>query len=469
MPLRLYNTLTRRVEPFTPLQGRRVKMFVCGITPYDDTHLGHARTYVAFDVAARYLRRQGYSVFYLQNVTDVDDRILGRASETDTPWDELGERYFTDYLRVMESLNVTSVNLYARATDYLPEILEQVEALVDKGYGYAVDGDVFYEVARYDGFGQLSGVKPEEQRAGARVEVDERKRDPRDFALWKAQKPGEPAWESPWGPGRPGWHIEDTAISIAHFGSQYDIHGGGNDLIFPHHEAEIAQAEAYTGVRPFVKYWMHTGFVVTKGERMGKSLGNIVPVRDVLQRTGPEVLRFFLAYTQYRGPIDFTWEALEEAERAYRRLADALTRARQERADAGEGKAEGDQPLRAALAEADQAFSAAMDEDLNTREALAALFTLTNAFHGALEKGLSAPALDAYLAAYRGYDEVLGLFPGDGASSDLLGRLVGLLVRLREEARQKGDYETSDGIRDGLRELGVQLEDTDKGPRWRLA
>ncbi|MFQ5839068.1 MAG: cysteine--tRNA ligase, partial [Thermoplasmata archaeon] len=304
MGLKLYNTLTRTKEEFLPLQGKRVKMFVCGITPYDYSHVGHARTYVAFDVMARYLRHKGYSLFYLQNVTDVDDKIIARSSERGLEWDKLGDSCFQDYLRTMAALNVTSVNLYAKATDYIPEIIEQVEALLDKGYAYRVNGDIFYQVSKFQGYGKLSGVKLEELRSGARVKVDERKRDPQDFSLWKSRKPGEPYWDSSWGPGRPGWHIEDTAISIAHFGPQYDIHGGGNDLIFPHHEAEIAQAEAFTGMKPFVKYWMHTGFVVIKGERMGKSLGNIIPVKEVLERYDPEVLRFFLVYTQYRSPID---------------------------------------------------------------------------------------------------------------------------------------------------------------------
>ncbi len=469
MGLVVYNTLTRRKEEFTPLQGRRVKLFVCGVTPYDLTHVGHARTYVAFDVIARYLRHTGYSLFYLQNVTDVDDRILNRAPEVDIPWDELGTRYFADYLQTMEALNVTSVNLYAKATDYVPEIIEQVEALVAGGYGYQVNGDVFYEVSKFTDYGKLSRVKLEELRSGARVEVDERKRDPQDFALWKSHKPGEPSWESPWGPGRPGWHIEDTAISIAHFGPQYDIHGAGNDLIFPHHEAEIAQAEAFTGVQPFVKYWMHTGFVVIKGERMGKSLRNIIPVKDLLEKYDSEVLRFFLVYTQYRSPIDFTYEALEEAQRAYGRLREAVSAARVELEDAKETKARGDSELRRAISTASKEFTEAMDDDFNTRDALAALFRLTSSFNATLERGLSRAPLKEFLGAFDVYGGVLGLLRGAmGPSTDLLDGLIGLLLRMREEARGKGDYETSDWIRQELSKLGVALEDTSRGPRWRV-
>ncbi|MFQ5919853.1 MAG: cysteine--tRNA ligase [Thermoplasmata archaeon] len=470
MALQVFNTLSRTKEPFVPFRGHRVNMFVCGVTPYDYTHVGHARTYVAFDVVARYLRHRGYSVFYLQNVTDVDDRIVTRSAESGTPWDELGNTFLEDYLETMRLLGVTGVNLYARATDYIPEIIDQVSGLVEKGFGYQVDGDVFYEVDRYPSWGQLSRVKQEELRAGARVEVDERKRDPRDFALWKSEKPGEPTWDSPWGPGRPGWHIEDTAITISHFGPQYDIHGAANDLIFPHHEAEIAQAEAFTGVTPFVKYWMHGGFVVTKGERMGKSLGNIVPVRDVLARVDPEILRFFLVNTQYRGPIDFTFEALDEAQSAYARLADALARAQAELADAPKSKAKGDPELRKALGGAAKMFEQAMDDDFNTRDALGALFQLTTAFNTAVENGLSQGAFKGYLDAFATYGQVLGLFRTPAAvSSEMLQGLIRLLVGLREEAREKGDFESSDRIRKQLGDLGVELQDTAKGPRWRLA
>ncbi|MDX1534270.1 MAG: DALR domain-containing protein, partial [Thermoplasmata archaeon] len=293
--------------------------------------------------------------------------------------------------------------------------------------------------------------------------------DPRDFALWKAEKPGEPTWDSPWGPGRPGWHIEDTAITISHFGPQYDIHGAGNDLIFPHHEAEIAQAEAFTGVAPLVKYWMHGGFVVIKGERMGKSLGNIVPVRDALDRVDPEVLRFFLVNTQYRGPIDFTFEALEEARSAYARLKEALGRAQAELTDASKGRAKGDARLHKALQRAEKAFNAAMDDDFNTRDALGALFELTTAFNTEVEQGLSEAALKHYLGAFDRYGQVLGLFrTGESASSETLQGVIRLLVGLREEAREKGDFDTSDRIRAQLSDLGVDLQDTAKGPRWRI-
>ncbi|MEK6987119.1 MAG: class I tRNA ligase family protein, partial [Candidatus Thermoplasmatota archaeon] len=257
MPIRVYNTLTRTKEPFVPLHGRRVTMFVCGLTPQDQTHLGHAKTYIAFDVVARFLRHKGYQVLYVQNVTDIEDRIIDKMAQTGQDWKEIVARYFGEYREAMEKLQCTSVDVYAYATDYIPEILTQIQGLLDKGFAYvAEDGSVYYDTTKFPDWGKLSGQKVEEHIAGARVAVDEKKRNPADFALWKAQKPGEPTWDSPWSKGRPGWHIEDTAITIHHFGSQYDIHGGATELMFPHHEAEIAQAETFTGVRPFVKYWL---------------------------------------------------------------------------------------------------------------------------------------------------------------------------------------------------------------------
>ncbi|TLZ83908.1 MAG: cysteine--tRNA ligase, partial [Methanobacteriota archaeon] len=263
MALRVYNSLSRKKEAFVPLHGNRVSLFVCGLTPQDQTHMGHAKTYVAFDVVARYLRHKGYRVFYLQNVTDIEDRIIARMKATGRAWNDIVAQYFAEYLDVMDRLHCTAVDVYAFATDYIDEIVEQIQGLIGKGHAYvAEDKSVYFDTTTFSGWGKLSGQKVEELRPGARVEIEERKRHPADFVLWRAQKPGEPAWDSPWGKGRPGWHIEDTAITIRHFGPQYDLHGGATELLFPHHEAEIAQAESYTGVAPFVKYWMHGGMVM---------------------------------------------------------------------------------------------------------------------------------------------------------------------------------------------------------------
>jgi len=467
MPLRVYNTITRQKEDFVPLRGRRVTMFVCGLTPYDHSHLGHAKTYVAFDVVARYLRHKGYSVFYVQNVTDIDDHIVDAMKERSLPWQDVIRPYWEEYVRAMEQLNVTSVNLFARATDYAPEIVEQVQGLIAKGHAYAVGGDVYYAVDSFDGWGKLSGQKTEELLPGARVEVDARKRNPADFALWKSQKPGEPAWDSPWGKGRPGWHIEDTAITISHFGSRYDIHGGATELMFPHHEAEIAQAEAFTGERPFVKYWMHTGLLNVKGEKMSKSLGNFWSMRDALAQYDGEVLRFFLVYAHYRSPIDYSREALEEAKAAYGRLTQTIQNLEaQMRSAPTEGT--GDGPLRTAANVALEAFEAAMDDDFNTREALAAVFDFANAVNRALgHAGKGALAEGA--AAFETFGQIIGLWRQRQAGPEGLAEsLVGALVELREDARSRKDFALSDRIRDLLAVRGILLEDTKTGVRWKV-
>ena len=465
--IRVYNTLSRTKEDFEPLHGQRVSMFVCGLTPQDHAHLGHAKTYVAFDIVARYLRHRGYQVFYLQNVTDVEDRVIDQMQSTGEDWKAIVDRNFAEYLDAMTKLRCTSVNLYAYATDYMPEILEQIQGLIDKGYAYvAADGSVYYDTTKFAGWGKLSGQKIEEHRPGARVAVDEHKQNPADFALWKAQKPGEPAWESPWGKGRPGWHIEDTAITIRHFGPQYDLHGGATELMFPHHEAELAQAEAFTGVTPFVKVWMHGGMLMVSGEEMHKSLGNYWAIVDALGRWNPEVLRFFFLNAHYRSPIDFTPDLVDEAERSYGRLQEARRTLEAERRRAP-ASAPGDSVLREATKTALAAFETAMSDDFNTREAVAAMFEYARASNKAVEAGAGASALDDALAAFRKFGDVLGLFAPEGEGADLPARLLDLLVSLREDARARKDFAAADRIRSALSGLGFMLEDTRDGVRWK--
>jgi cysteinyl-tRNA synthetase len=324
MALKVYNTLTHDKEEFKPISGNRVYMFVCGPTTYDHSHLGHARTYVAFDMIARYLRFKGFDLFYLMNITDIDDNIINRANELNVQPAELADKFFKLFLNDMQALNIQSVNLYAKATEHVPEIISQAQVLINKNYAYHIAGKVYYEVEKFEDFGKLSGQNLDALQAGARVEIDEDKRNPLDFILWKSEKPGEPTWESPWGSGRPGWHIEDTAITTKYFGDQYDVHGGARDLIFPHHESEITIAESATGKKPFVKYWFHTGFLNIEGEKMSKSLGNFFTIQDVLEKYDPEVVRFFLLYTHYRSPIDFTEKYLEEAKTSYARLQNSI-------------------------------------------------------------------------------------------------------------------------------------------------
>jgi cysteinyl-tRNA synthetase len=431
-PIRIYNTLTRTKERFEPIHGRRVSMFVCGLTPQDHPHLGHGKTYVAFDVVARYLRHRGYEVFYLQNVTDID-----------------------------------SVSLYAFATDYLKEIIEQIEGLLAKGYAYvSEDGSVYYDTTKFKGWGKLSGQKIEELRPGARVALDERKRHPADFVLWKAQKPGEPAWDSPWGKGRPGWHIEDTAITIRHFGPQYDLHGGATELMFPHHEAELAQAEAYTGVSPFVKIWMHGGMLMVSGEEMHKSLGNYWAIVDALHRWEPEALRFFFLNAHYRSPIDFTPDLIDEATRSYGRLREGLRELEASRRKAPTS-GPGDPALRAATRKFIDAFDAAMSDDFQTREAIAAMFNLVRDANKAIAAGLGTSAIDEALGAFRTFGDVLGLFRPTGETEALSEPLLEILVSLRDDARKRKDFATADRIRKALGELGIVIEDGRDGVRWK--
>src|SRR2546427_10447773 len=325
MPLRIYNTLTRRKEEFAPLHGNRVSMFVCGITPQASAPVGHAKTSVALDAAARSPRHKGYAVFYLQNVRDMEDRIIDKMEKTGRDWRDIVNQYWKEFQEGMRALRCDSVNLYARATDYIPEIIAQIQGLLSKGFAYvAPDGSVYYDTAKYTDWGKLSGQKIEKLLPGARVTPEPGKRNPADFAPWKPQKPGQPAWDSPWGKGRPGWHIEDTAIAIHHFGPQYDLHGSAVEHVFPHHEAEIAQAEAFTGVKPFVKTWMHTGMLMVGGEEMHKSLGNFWALTDALQVVTGDELRVFLLTAQYRSPINFTAAWAEAAKPAYTRLRDAV-------------------------------------------------------------------------------------------------------------------------------------------------
>ena len=468
MALMVYNTLTRKKEKFEPLHGNRVNMFVCGITPYDYTHMGHAKTYVAFDTIAKYLRYKGYNVFYLQNVTDVDDHIINRAAESGTTESELAERFFAEFLEDMKALNVDSVTYYARATEYIPEIIEQVKGLIEKGYAYEVHGNVYFEVEKFDGFGKLSGQILDQLEPGARVEVDERKKNPMDFALWKAQKPGEPAWDSPWGKGRPGWHIEDTAISMAHFGAQYDIHGGATELMFPHHEAEIAQAEALTGVKPFVKYWMHGGLLMIRGERMGKSLGNFWTLKDAFKTFHPEAVRFFLLHAHYRKPIDFTVEGLEEASASYQTLWDTVQNAKSA-ARIAEEKGPADEKLIDMVEATYVRFEEAMDDDFNTREAIAALFDLAHEVNSAIKKGVGWGALELALEAFDDIGDVLGLFRStEKEAAVALEKVMEFVIDLREEARKRKDYATSDRIRSELEGMGIVVEDTQSGPRWKI-
>jgi len=465
MSLKLYNTLTRQKEEFIPIHGNRVNMFVCGPTVYDYSHLGHARTYIVFDVIARYLRYRGYSVFYLMNITDIDDKMIKRANETGMPVKELADRFTNAFYEDMKKLNVMSVNLYAKATEHVDEIISQIKTLIEKGFAYDVDGNVYFEVRKFRGFGKLSKQAIDELKAGARIEVDEKKRNPEDFVLWKKQKTNEPFWASPWGNGRPGWHIEDTAITTTYFGNKYDLHGGGIDLLFPHHESEIAIAESATGEFPFVKYWVHSGFLTLNKEKMSKSLGNFFTIGEVLEKYEPEVIRFFILNAHYRSPIDFSDKGLDEAKQGLERIKNTLENVRVLTKTAEEGVM-GSIP--GVVAEAKQKFLDAMNDDFNTREAIAAVFEFTKNVNQAISDGLSRSALNMITSTYKELGGILGLFQDEKKEEGITGDLISLIVEMRENARKNKDWKTSDKIRSKLKELGIMIEDAENGPQIKI-
>jgi len=464
--IQIHNSLTGRKEPFRPLVPGRVCMYVCGVTVYDFVHVGHARCYVAFDVVRRWLRHRGHAVTFVRNITDIDDKIIARAAQNGESCDALTARFIRAMHEDFAGLGLEPADHEPRATEYLPQIIEMVAKLIDRGYAYvASDGDVLYSVAKFDGYGRLSGKRLADLRAGARVEVDQAKRDPLDFVLWKASKPGEPSWPSPWGAGRPGWHIECSAMSTSLLGGHFDIHAGGMDLKFPHHENEIAQTCAACGT-PFVNVWMHNGFVTVDDEKMSKSLGNFFTVREVQATLRPEVLRFFVMSSHYRGPINYSLEGLGQARAALERLYLALRDVTP--APAG------------APGEATVRFEAAMDDDFNTPEALAVLQTLATDLNRAKAAGEAARAasIAGELVALAGVLNILQVAPegwlrttttagGEGAAGQLAEAEIDALVAARVAARKARDFRESDRIRDVLAAQGVLLEDGPQGTRWR--
>ncbi len=458
--LKIYNDLTRRKEPFRPLVEGKVGMYVCGMTVYDLCHLGHARVMVVFDVVYRYLKASGYQVHYVRNITDIDDKIINRANERGEPFGELTERFIQAMHEDSEALGVLPPDEEPRATAHIGEIIDMVQRLIDRGHAYVADnGDVYFAVKSFPGYGKLSGKSIEDLQSGARVEVGEVKRDPLDFALWKSVKPGEPAWNSPWGEGRPGWHIECSAMSTCCLGDTFDIHGGGADLSFPHHENEIAQSEGATG-KPFVKYWMHNGFVRINDEKMSKSLGNFFTVREILQRYRPEEVRYFILTSHYRSPLNYDEEHLKNARGALARFYTALRGLPEAQAGGGGEFAE--------------RFRASMDDDFNTPGALAVLFDLVREINRSRDSDPQrAAALGALLKELGG---VLGLLQddpeawlrGEGQDEEGLGEeQIEAMIQQRLDARKNRDWAEADRIRDSLKEQGILLEDGPDGTTWR--
>lgn len=457
--IKVYNTLTRKKELFKPRQGNRVKLFVCGPTVYDNSHIGHARTYISFDVIARYLKYKGYSVFYLQNITDVDDKIIKRASETGKDPLELAREFEAKYIEDMETLGVENVNLYARATEHIPEIIAQIETLIDKGFAYETESGVYFDESKFPDFGKLSNRNLEDLNVH-RINPDTSKRNPGDFALWK-KKDDEPNWDSPWGPGRPGWHIEDTAITEEYFGPQYDIHGGGLDLIFPHHEAEIAQMESASGKKPMVRYWMHTGFLNVKGEKMSKSLGNFITIKDLLEEYPPEVFRFFVLSTHYRSPIDFSQEILEQSQSGLKRIY-KLTETIEDllESDIPENNSH-DLKHQELIQETRKNFFEAMDNDFNTPFALSSIFDFIREINRDInESNISKSILTDVREFINEIGNILGFdFVLNKSQADVSDDLVHILTDVREKLREKKEYELSDEIRSRLKDLDIVIED----------
>jgi cysteinyl-tRNA synthetase len=459
--LRLRNTMSGQVEEFQP-SGDVVKIYVCGVTPYDVSHVGHAMSYVVFDVLRRYLEYRGYQVRHVQNFTDIDGRIIARAERRGIPIDQLTGDLIERYHEEMRALNVLPAHVYPRATAEIPKMIEMIQGLIEKGYAYASDGDVYYRVQRKADYGKLSHRTLDSMIAGARVEIDELKEHPMDFALWKAAKPGEPSWESPWGPGRPGWHIECSAMSLRYLGEQIDIHGGGEDLIFPHHENEIAQTEAYTDNPPFVRYWMHNAWVKAGEEKMSKSLGNFVPITDALERWSADAVRVWILTSHYRTPVTYTEEALLAAKRASERLRLAARAAADPSASLRAGGSAAGEPVDAEHFR--RQFIEAMDEDLNAPRALAVLFDLAHEINRGRDEGRAVATAQAALLELA---DVLGLTLTE-PEADLGGApFIELLISLRNELRQAKQFELADRVRTGLAELGIALEDTPQGTEWR--
>lgn len=460
MALAIYNTLTKAKEPLKPLIGNQVRMYVCGMTVYDFCHIGHARVMVAFDVVSRWLRQRGYKLTYARNITDIDDKIIRRAQENGESFDALTDRMIAAMHEDEARLNVQRPDLEPRATDHIAGMHAMIQTLIDKGFAYAPgNGDVYYRVGKFVGYGKLSRRKIEDLKIGARIEVDEAKQDPLDFVLWKAAKPGEPSWESPWGAGRPGWHIECSVMSTCCLGETFDIHGGGPDLVFPHHENEIAQSEAATG-KQYANAWMHAGAVRVDGEKMSKSLGNFFTIREVLEKYQPEVVRYLLVSSHYRSPINYSEDSLKEAKGALERFYTALRGLPELPANGGESFV--------------ARFGEAMDDDFNSPEACAVLFEMAREINRLRDTDLqAAAALAARLKELAGVLGVLQMDPDaflqSGAAGTVDAAEVEALIAARLQARADKKWGESDRIRDQLTAMGVVLEDSKGGTTWRLA
>ncbi len=460
--MQIYNTMTRRKEELVPLKPGEISIYVCGPTVYSFIHIGNARPLIVFDTLRRYLEYRGYKVKFVQNFTDVDDKVIRRANEDGCSIRDVAEKYIAEYYKDAEALNVKKATVAPRATEHMDEIISLIKSLIEKGHAYPADnGDVYFAVRSYDSYGKLTGQSIESLESGARIDPGEHKRDPLDFALWKSAKPGEPSWDSPWGKGRPGWHIECSAMSMSILGETFDIHAGGKDLIFPHHENEIAQSEACTG-KPFARYWMHNGHINIEGQKMSKSLGNFRNVRDIISEFDPNVLRLFMLSAHYASPINFRRELMEQTAAAYERLCTARERLR-EAQTANNPNAEEEGAFAAALKGYKQSFIEAMDDDLNTADAIGVLFELVRAVNTFVTEKHSKAAIDNAARAFDELTDVLGIST-DAKSEEFPEEAVRLLNE-RTEARAVKNWALADELRNRLAQLGFAVEDSKQGAK----
>lgn len=459
--MQIYNSQTRKKEEFVPLHPGKVGIYACGPTVYDYFHIGNARPFIVFDVLRRYLTHRGYEVTFVQNFTDIDDKMIRRANQEGITVKELGDRFIAEYYKDAGSLGVRPATVHPRATEHMQDIINLVKTLQDKGYAYEVDGDVYFDTQKDHGYGKLSGQNLDDLEAGARIDVDDVKKHPADFALWKAQKPGEPAWESPWGMGRPGWHIECSAMSMKYLGETFDIHAGGKDLLFPHHENEVAQSECATG-HPFARYWMHNGFINIDNEKMSKSLGNFFTVRDIVKEYNPEDVRMFMLSAHYRSPVNFSRDMVAQAHASLQRLYTArdhmlfLSKSAKDQPLSQEENA-----LLEKIAAHAQRFDDAMDDDLNTADAMGAIFELVKDANVSLNDQSSKAAIEKILATLNELTDVLGLL--SKKADDGLPAEIQEMVDARAQARKEKNWKRSDELRDALAAAGYIVKDTPQG------
>jgi len=462
----IYNTFTRKKEEFKPLEGNKVKIYTCGPTVYDFFHVGNARVFITFDMIRKYLEFRGYDVTFVQNFTDIDDKMIKRANEEGITVKDLGDRFIQEYFKDADALGISRADVHPKATEHINEIIELIKVLIEKGYAYEVNGDVYYDTRKFKDYGKLSHQDIDELEVGARIEPGELKKAPMDFALWKAKKPGEPAWESPWGEGRPGWHIECSIMAMKYLGETIDIHGGGPDLIFPHHENEIAQSEAATG-KPFSRFFMHVGYLNINNQKMSKSLGNFFTVRDILKSYEPEVLRFFMLSSHYRNPINFSQDLMEQAKNSLERLYNGLYSMEHLEKGALEKNLNEDQErYLQKLNIYKKEFIEAMDDDFNTADAIACLFNIVREYNMNINEKSPLKLIKETKELLLDLGNVLGLFR-KFSDETLLDEEIEQKIKERQEARKAKNYALADKIRDELKAQGIILEDTPSGVRWK--